>query len=74
MRAERDAVAREHRSQGKKKQHLFKLDVDRKVTLILLMQINCTRITRGSGRCSCPAKLYSDAFAQEPNSLLLCVA
>ena len=35
MRAERDAVAREHRSQGKEKAAFIQADVDRKVTLIL---------------------------------------
>ena len=34
MRAERDAVAREHRSQGKEKAAFIQADVDRKVTLI----------------------------------------
>ncbi|EJS91839.1 hypothetical protein AAUPMC_01287, partial [Pasteurella multocida subsp. multocida str. Anand1_cattle] len=33
MRAERDAVAREHRSQGREKAAFIQADVDRKVTL-----------------------------------------
>ncbi|MFD0966586.1 protease modulator HflC [Seminibacterium arietis] len=65
MRAERDAVAREHRSQGKEKAAFIQADVDRKVTLILATANKTAQELRGSGE-SAAAKLYSDAFANEP--------
>ena len=65
MRAERDAVAREHRSQGKEKAAFIQADVDRKVTLILANANKTAQELRGSGDAAA-AKLYSDAFAQEP--------
>lgn len=65
MRAERDAVAREHRSQGKEKAAFIQADVDRKVTLILANANKTAQELRGLGEASA-AKLYSDAFSQEP--------
>ena len=49
MRAERDAVAREHRSQGKEKAAFIQADVDRKVTLILANANKTAQELRGSG-------------------------
>lgn len=65
MRAERDAVAREHRSQGKEKAAFIQADVDRKVTLILANANKNAQQLRGEGDVAA-AKLYSDAFSQEP--------
>ena len=65
MRAERDAVAREHRSQGKEKAAFIQADVDRKVTLILANANKRAQELRGNGDAAA-AKLYSQAFAQEP--------
>ncbi len=65
MRAERDAVAREHRSQGKEKAAFIQADVDRKVTLILANANKNAQELRGSGDAAA-AKVYSDAFSQEP--------
>lgn len=65
MRAERDAVAREHRSQGKEKAAFIQADADRKVTLILANANKTAQELRGSGDAAA-AKLYSDAFSQEP--------
>lgn len=65
MRAERDAVAREHRSQGKEKAAFIQADVDRKVTLILANANKTAQELRGTGDATA-AKVYSDAFAQEP--------
>lgn len=65
MRAERDAVAREHRSQGKEKAAFIQADVDRKVTLILANANKTAQDLRGTGEATA-AKLYSDAFAQQP--------
>ena len=65
MRAERDAVAREHRSQGKEKAAFIQADVDRRVTLILANANKTAQELRGNGDAAA-AKLYSQAFAQEP--------
>ncbi|MFZ7187799.1 protease modulator HflC [Avibacterium avium] len=65
MRAERDAVAREHRSQGKEKAAFIQADVDRKVTVILATANKTAQELRGNGDAAA-AKLYADAFAQEP--------
>ena len=65
MRAERDAVAREHRSQGKEKAAFIQADVDRKVILILANANKAAQELRGNGDAAA-AKLYSQAFAQEP--------
>ncbi|TDQ59710.1 protease FtsH subunit HflC [Mesocricetibacter intestinalis] len=65
MRAERDAVAREHRSQGKEKAAFIQADVDRKVTLILANANKTAQELRGSGDATA-AKVYTDAFASEP--------
>ncbi|MFZ7174273.1 protease modulator HflC [[Pasteurella] aerogenes] len=65
MRAERDAVAREHRSQGKEKAAFIQADVDRKVTLILANAGKTAQELRGAGDATA-AKLYSDAFSHEP--------
>ncbi|OOF70235.1 protease modulator HflC [Rodentibacter caecimuris] len=65
MRAERDTVAREHRSQGKEKAAFIQADVDRKVTLILANANKTAQELRGTGD-AIAAKLYSDAFSQEP--------
>ncbi|MDH2927046.1 protease modulator HflC [Lonepinella koalarum] len=64
MRAERDAVAREHRSQGKEKAAFIQADVDRKVTLITANANKTAQELRGEGDANA-AKLYSDAFAHE---------
>ena len=65
MRAERDAVAREHRSQGKEKAAFIQADVDRKVTVILANANKTAQELRGEGDAAA-AKLYSQSFANEP--------
>ncbi|PJG83488.1 protease modulator HflC [Caviibacterium pharyngocola] len=65
MRAERDAVAREHRSQGKEKAAFIQADVDRKVTVILATANKTAQELRGSGDATA-AKLYTEAFSNEP--------
>ncbi|MDY0640043.1 protease modulator HflC [Pasteurella multocida] len=65
MHAERDAVAREHRSQGREKAAFIQADVDRKVTLILANANRTAQELRGSGDATA-AKVFSDAFSQEP--------
>lgn len=65
MRAERDAVAREHRSQGKEKAAFIQADVDRKVTLITANANKKAQALRGEGDAAA-AKLYANAFGTEP--------
>lgn len=65
MRAERDAVAREHRSQGEEKAEFIKAEVDRKVVLIEATANRKAEELRGTGDAQA-AKIYADAFSQEP--------
>ena len=65
MRAERDAVAREHRSQGKEKAAFIQADVDRKVTLIIANAEKTAQELRGNGDATA-AKIFADAFGKEP--------
>ncbi len=66
MRAERDAVAREHRSEGKEKAAFIQADVDRKVTVILAQANKQAQELRGAGD-AIAAKLYTKAFSQYPD-------
>ncbi|MBP4133697.1 protease modulator HflC [Gallibacterium anatis] len=65
MRAERDAVAREHRSQGREKAAFIQADVDRKVTVILANANKTAQELRGEGD-AVAAKIYADSFGQAP--------
>ncbi|MFC0322898.1 protease modulator HflC [Gallibacterium melopsittaci] len=65
MRAERDAVAREHRSQGREKAAFIQADVDRKVTVILANANKKAQELRGEGD-AVAAKIYADGFGQAP--------
>lgn len=65
MRAERDAVAREHRSQGREKAAFIQADVDRKVTVILANANKTAQELRGEGD-AVAAKVYADSFGQAP--------
>lgn len=66
MRAERDAVAREHRSQGEEKAEFIRAEVDKKVVLIEATAKKKAEELRGEGDAQA-AKIYSDAFSQEPD-------
>ena len=74
MRAERDAVAREHRSQGERKSAFIQADVDRKVTLILANANKTAQELRRFWRCSCSKIIFRCFCSKNQNSLLLCVA
>lgn len=65
MRAERDAVAREHRSQGRERAAFIQAEADRRVTLILANANKTSQELRGEGDANA-AKIYADAFSQEP--------
>ncbi len=66
MQAERAAVAREHRSQGEEKAEFIRADVDRKVVLILANANKTAEELKGAGDAQA-AKIYADAFSQEPD-------
>ncbi|WP_373777019.1 protease modulator HflC [Glaesserella sp.] len=65
MQAERAAVAREHRSQGEEKAEFIRAEVDKKVILILANANKTSEELRGEGDAQA-AKIYADAFSQEP--------
>lgn len=65
MQAERAAVAREHRSQGEEKAEFIRAEVDRKVVLILANATKTAEQLKGVGDAQA-AKIYADAFSQEP--------
>lgn len=65
MRAERAAVAREHRSQGEEKAEIIRAEVDKKVVLIEANANKTAQTLKGEGDAQA-AKIYSAAFSQEP--------
>ncbi|OOR99589.1 protease modulator HflC [Haemophilus paracuniculus] len=65
MRAERDAVAREHRSQGQEKAEMIRAEVDKKVVLIEANATKTAEELRGAGDAEA-AKIYADAFSKDP--------
>lgn len=65
MQAERAAVAREHRSQGEEKAEFIRAETDRKVVLILANANKTAEELKGQGDAQA-AKIYADAFGQEP--------
>ena len=65
MRAERAAVAREHRSQGKEQSEIIKADIDAKVTVMLAEAERNARKLRGEGDAQA-AKIYADTYSKNP--------
>jgi modulator of FtsH protease HflC len=65
MRAERDAVAREHRSQGKEKAEIIRANIDRKVTVMLADAERKARELRGEGDAAA-AQVYADTYSKSP--------
>jgi membrane protease subunit HflC len=64
MRTEREAVAREHRSEGKEKAEFIKADIDAKVTVMLADAERNLRKIKGEGDAQA-AKIYADTYAQD---------
>lgn len=64
MRAEREAVARRHRSQGQEEAEKLRATADYQVTKTLAEAERQGRIVRGEGDAEA-AKLYADAFNQD---------
>jgi membrane protease subunit HflC len=65
MRAERDAVAREHRSQGKEKAEIIRANIDRKVTIMLADAERKARELRGEGDAAA-AQVYAETYSKSP--------
>ena len=66
MRAEREAVARRHRSQGQEEAEKLRATADYEVTRTLAEAERTARITRGDGDAEA-AKLFANAFSQDPD-------
>ncbi len=66
MRAEREAVARRHRSQGQEEAEKLRAAADYEVTRTLAEAERQARIERGDGDAEA-AKLFADAFGQDPD-------
>lgn len=66
MRAEREAVARRHRSQGQEEAEKIKATADYEVTRTLAEAERQGRILRGEGDAEA-AKLFANAFSQDPD-------
>ncbi|HAF0500954.1 TPA: protease modulator HflC [Salmonella enterica subsp. enterica serovar Bareilly] len=66
MRAEREAVARRHRSQGQEEAEKLRAAADYEVTKTLAEAERQGRIMRGEGDAEA-AKLFADAFSQDPD-------
>ena len=63
MRAERAAVAREHRSEGQEQAEVIKANIDAKVTVMLADAERNARQLRGEGD-AIAAQIYADAYAK----------
>jgi len=65
MRAERQAVAKEHRSQGQEKSEVIRANIDRKVSIMLAQANKESATIRGRGDAQ-SSKIYSAAFSKDP--------
>lgn len=64
MRAERTAVAKEHRSQGQEQSEIIKATIDAKVTVMLANAQKEAAQLRGEGD-ALAAKIYADAYSKD---------
>ncbi|CAK3826981.1 MULTISPECIES: protease modulator HflC [Vibrio] len=65
MRAERESVARRHRSQGRERAEVIRAQAELEVATVLAEADRTARITRGGADAEA-AKIYSDAFSKDP--------
>ncbi|WP_448565212.1 protease modulator HflC [Thalassotalea ganghwensis] len=65
MRAERTAVAKEHRSKGKEQSEIIKSTIDAKVTVMLATAQKEAIELRGEGD-ALASKIYADAYTKDP--------
>ena len=64
MRAERQAVAKEHRSQGQEQSEVIRANIDRKVSIMLAQANKESSEVRGQGDAE-SSKIYADAYMQD---------
>lgn len=64
MRAERTAVAKEHRSQGQEQAEIIRATIDAKVTVMLATAQKNAQEIRGDGD-ALAAKVYADSYGQD---------
>ncbi|WP_286263400.1 protease modulator HflC [Thalassotalea atypica] len=64
MRAERTAVAKEHRSQGQEQSEIIRATIDAKVTVMLANAQKSAQETRGEGD-ALAAKIYADTYSKD---------
>lgn len=64
MRAERKAVAKEHRSEGQEKSEVIRANIDRKVSIMLATANRNALEVRGAGDAE-SAQIYADSYAQD---------
>ncbi len=64
MRAERTAVAKEHRSQGQEQAEIIRATIDAKVTVMLAEAQKSAFTVRGEGD-ALAAKVYADAYSKD---------
>lgn len=65
MRAEREAVARRHRSQGRERAEVIRAQADLEVATILAEADRTARVTRGQADAT-SARVYADAYNKDP--------
>ncbi|MCU4676335.1 protease modulator HflC [Catenovulum sp. 2E275] len=65
MRAERNAVAAEHRSQGKEQAEFIKADIDARITVMIADAEREARSIKGQGDADA-AKIYADVYNKNP--------
>ena len=65
MRAERTAVAKEHRSQGQEQSEIIRSTIDAKVTVMLAEAQKNSFTLRGEGD-ALAARIYADAYGKDP--------
>ena len=65
MRAERNSVAREHRSQGREKAEMLRANIDRRVTVMIAEAQRKSRQVKGDGDAAA-ARIYAETYKQNP--------
>lgn len=65
MRAERTAVAKEHRSEGREQAEIIRAGIDRRVTVMLANAERNARSVRGQGDADA-ASIYANAYNKDP--------
>ena len=64
MRAERKAVAKEHRSQGQEQSEVIRANIDRKVSIMLALANKESAEVRGEGDAQ-SSKIYADSYSKD---------